>query len=102
MELDRGRTAFPPRSTARPFRPVAHVIVADFQRGTGRAHSAKLGSGPLAPGSDLRVNHSSSGMHVPSFRPLGVGRRLARTTGKDYGLGSGFIDGGGSGTIQVL
>ena len=42
-------------------------------------------------------------MDLPALCPLGLGRRLAcATRGSNYGLGHGFLDVGGAGTIQVL
>ena len=50
----------------------------------------------------LRFDRPARGPDVPGLRALGLGRRLAGQLGANYGLGVGYVDPGGTGTIQVL
>ena len=88
LELDcRGAVLFS-QNCVRRFAQGPGCAVANLLRGPRGADSTWQRRGPLAAAFHLPFNSHSGGFHVSALRALGVGRRLARATGRALRAGT--------------
>jgi len=102
VELDRGRAAFSAGLQVRSIPDVTGVAPADVQRGIGRNDPAGHRSGALEAERLVCIYSSVGGWTYPLFAHWVWSDGWLRQLGSMYGLGQGFVDGGGAGTIQVM